>query len=143
MSDKANASQNRAQTLREAAKARAQARKAEIEDRRKAQRAKTDALRARHEDFKSDLLAMLIEDGLIETQNELSAYDVKATYKSGDILINGSNVSQRFDGRYETLWTQYNRVISDPSYIHISPNSYEIREVNASGGNYHYQAQSN
>ncbi|MEP1229217.1 MAG: hypothetical protein ABJG88_00935 [Litorimonas sp.] len=143
VTDQHNNARVRAQKLRDQSRARIEKRKAEAYTRRAAQQTTRDEARKLHNDFKSDLLAMLLEDGLIDKQDYPSEYDVKFTYISADIIMNDTNLSKRFEQRYEMLWKRYNRVISDPSYIVITPNSYEIRESPPSGGNYHYKAQFN
>jgi len=72
---------------------------------------------------------------------ELEQYTVKITYENANIIANDVNLSEKFGTRYAELWAMYNRVITDSSYIMITPGSYEIREISDTGGNYHFRMQ--
>ncbi len=128
---------NRAAKLRAKTKAQREKRKAEIANRRAAHQAKINKDRTRHMEFKTKLLSMLKTDGIISTAEDR----VKITYQDDDILANEVNVSERFDKKYGALWDHYNRVRTPESYILIEPHTYEIREVKATGQNYHFQMQ--
>ena len=152
-SDRHETAKARAQALREQSKLQAQqrqsqlheqrlARKALMEEQRAARKAQTDQERTRHLNFKAELVSMLIEDSIIVASQAVDL-DVKITYLDGDILANGVNLSERFSQKYPSLWLNYDRMISDDSYILINETSYEIREISDTGGSYHFMMQTN
>lgn len=131
----------RAAQLRAKSQQRLEARKAKAAELRAARKAKTELERKRHMYFKDELLAMLAEDKVVNSELSPAEHTVKITYKDGEIIANNVNLSVRFGARYDALWKMYNRVISETSYIVINPKSYEIREISETGQSYHFRLQ--
>ncbi len=102
-------------------------------------RAEADVKKAEHLAFKNQLLSMLVTDGVISTDKE----DVSIKYFDSDLIANGVNLSEQFGDKYKTLWTQYNRVVSDQSYLNIKLGSYELREITEDGKSHHFVMQTN
>lgn len=136
----------KANLQREQAKERAAAIRHEAVERRKMQQLKAAARREETNKqkeqamaFKVRLLDMLIDDGVIATDVDL----VDVTYLKGDVVANTINVSVQFGEKYTDLWTEYDRVISDQSYLKITPGTYEIKEITEDGSSHHFVMQSN
>ena len=102
-------------------------------------RAQTEEKKAEHLSFKNQLLSMLAADGIISTEKE----GVNIRYFEGDLIANGINLSEQFGDEYKALWADYNRVVSDQSYINITAGSYEIREITEDGASHHFVMQTN
>jgi len=116
-------------------------RKAEVMQARAARQVRSEQERERHMAFKTELLSMLAADAVLEPNTAPHDEAVEITYKDGDIFANGINLSEQFGTQYHELWQDYERAISDMSYIIITPKLYEIRETGGSGANYHFRLQ--
>lgn len=101
-------------------------------------KAKLKAEKARRLDFKTQLLDMLVHDGVIESKQQ----SVKITYRDGHAIANNINLHTRYGNKYNNLWRAYGFILSEDSYINITPHQYEIKEVTEDGASRHYQLSS-
>ena len=90
-----------------------------------------------HLAFKTELLTMLQDDGVISSEHEA----VEITYNSGHPILNDIDLSARFGDKYENLWAAHDRLMSDSSYLNISDGSYELREITKDGASHHFVMQ--
>lgn len=101
-------------------------------------KAKLEAEKARRLDFKTQLLDMLVHDGVIESKQQ----SVMITYKEGHPIANNVNLHAHYGNKYNKLWTAYGFILSEDSYMNITPRKYEIREITQDGTSRHYQLSS-
>ncbi|MGB0907714.1 MAG: M56 family metallopeptidase [Maricaulaceae bacterium] len=92
-----------------------------------------DVQRARHEAFKSKLLDMLIEDGVIASRTS----QVKIKYPGYRTMVNGVDVVSKFGGKYCDLWDEFNIPKNQSSYIKITPKSYMLKTKSYVDGTTH------
>lgn len=108
------------------------------EQKRIKRRAEQEAEKARRLNFKTQLLNMLVHDGVIDSKEQ----SVMITYREGHPIANNVNLYARYGDKYNKLWTAYGFILSDDSYMNISPRQYEIREITQNGTSRHYQVSS-
>jgi len=130
----------------ETRRAEAEARRAELQIRaeqsRLRHRKKAAQRKAQHEiekarqlDFKNQFLDMLIDDGVITSREE----SVNVIYINDHPIANGIDLQARFGDKYSKLWESFDHIMSNDSYMNITPHHYEIREITKHGRSRHYQ----
>lgn len=144
MTDKHKDMRARAKAQREKANERAAKRRAEANERREKHKQEAALRRAERQKvtdkylvFKTELLALLKQDGVIASEDE----PVEIEYVDGDPIANSVNLTENFGDKYKALWDEHGRSTTDHSVIRIRPGSYEIKERTESGGSHHFVMQ--
>ena len=130
---RAEEARERAATARENANKRRELNK----EKRALSRIENEKNREKHLAFKAELLTMLQDDDVINSEYET----VEITYDAGHPILNEIDLSARFGDKYVNLWAAHDRIISDASYLNIVDGSYEIREITNDGVSYHFLMQ--
>jgi len=121
----------RRSAIRAQAMERRQAHAKEIEIRKKQQEIEKE----KRLNFKAQLLDMLTRDGVIESRDQ----DLNIRYKDGQPIANDINLYALYGDKYNALWNDYGLIMSDDSYMNITPQQYEIKEITKDGRSRHYQ----
>lgn len=146
MTDKRNDIRARAEAQRHKANERAVKRRTEVNERREKHKQEAELKRIERQkvtekylNFKSELLTLLQQDGVIETADE----SVKIEYVDGAPIANSVNLSKYFGKKYEALWSAHGRLKTDRSSLNIAPGYFELKEVTEEGRSHHFVMQTN
>jgi len=127
-------------------RAEAEARRADLQSKAKQSLLKTkkklaqrkalnEVEKAKQLDFKEQFLDMLLDDGVITSREQ----NVNVIYINNHPIVNGIDIQAEFGDKYRKLWESFDRLMSNNSYMNITPHHYEIREITKHGRTRHYQ----